>query len=112
MHIFQRHFVTLCELFSTRSEEVSVVRFVSYLEPEHSSWSATDDQSHEPDHSSWSATDDQSQEGASLRSICASDIDSVVRSIRSTVLSILLGYLSRIQRPLVKLIVMDKFYWN
>lgn len=83
-HIFQRHFIVLWELYSSLCEEVSVVRFISYLESQYSSWSAKDD---------------QSQGSASLHSIrCADDIDSAVRRIRSTVLSVLFSYFSAFNR--------------
>ena len=42
----------------------------------------------------------------------ATSIDSTARRIRSTVQSVLHSNLRRIQRPLVELIVMDKFHWN
>jgi hypothetical protein len=80
-HRFERHFVVLWELYSSLCEEVSVVRFISYLESQHASWS------------------DESQESASLRSIrCAGDIDSAVRRIRSTVLGVVLSYFSALNR--------------
>jgi hypothetical protein len=83
-HIFQRHFVVLWELYSSLCEEVSVLRFISYLESKQSSWSAKDD---------------QSQESGSLLSIrCAGDIDSAVRRIRSTMLGVLLSYFSAFNR--------------